>query len=69
MVALLARLGPLERLECLDGLGSAASASHSGLEFSMDSNVTMNTDVLTRQGRGSTLGMTRQGRGSTLGTS
>ena len=69
VAALLTRLGPLERLECLDGLGSAASASCSGLEFSMDSNVTMNTDVLTRQGRGSTLGMTRQGRGSTLGTS
>ena len=51
VVALLARLGPLERLECLDGLGSAASASCSGLEFSMDSNVmTMNTDVSTRQG-------------------
>ena len=56
VAALLTRLGPLERLECLDGLGSAASASCSGLEFSMDSNVTMNTDVLTRQGRGSTLG-------------
>ena len=71
VAALLTRLGPLERLECLDELGSAAFSSYSGLEFSMDSNVkmTMNTDVLTRQGRGSTLGMTRQGRGSTLGTS
>ena len=72
----LARLGPLERLECLeelellDGNGSAAFSSYSGLELSMDSNVmTMNTDVSTRQGRGSTLGMSQQGRGSTLGTS
>ena len=58
-------------LNRLDDNGSAAFSSYSGLEFSMDSNVkmTMNTDVSTRQGRGSTLGMTRQGRGSTLGTS
>ena len=70
VAALLTRLGPLERLECLDELGSAAFSSYSGLEFSMDSNVmTMNTDVSTRQGRGSTLGTSRQGRGSTLGTS
>ena len=56
VAALLTRLGPLEWLECL--VGNAAFSSYSGLEFSMDSNVkmTMNTDVLTRQGRGSTLG-------------
>ena len=58
VAALLARLGPLERLDEFELLdGNAALSSYSGLELSMDSNVmTMNMDVSTRQGRGSTLG-------------
>ena len=55
----------------VSNVGNAALSSYSGLELSMDSNVvmTMNTDVSTRQRRGSTLGMSRQGRGSTFGMS